>query len=52
MSAAVVAAIMSGLELLELFNGWSFGIGQEWVEATLMVLTPFFVWAWPRWFSY
>lgn len=51
MTAAIVAAIMSILELIELFTGFSFGgaVNPEWIEATLMVLTPLLVWLVPGW---
>jgi len=49
MTAAIVAAFLSILELVELWGGWSFGIGEERVQAILMVLTPILVWLVPGW---
>jgi hypothetical protein len=46
-SAATIAAVMSLLELAEEWGGWSFGVDQHWIETTLMLLTPFLVWAVP-----
>lgn len=50
LTAALVAAIMSAVELLELLTGTTMtGITPEWIEGTLMVLTPVLVWLVPRW---
>jgi hypothetical protein len=50
MKAAIVALIMSALELLELWGGWSFGVGKDWVLSFLMLITPLLVWLIPGWF--
>jgi len=47
MTAAIVALIMSALELVVLWTGWTINISHEWVETLLMVLTPIFVWLVP-----
>ena len=50
MKAALVAAIMSILELIELSTGWTFaGVTEEWIQGTLIVLTPILVWLVPGW---
>jgi|GEM_PF-7073908 len=49
MVATIVAAVLAVLELLEMWGGWSFGIGEEWVQAILVVLTPILVWLVPGW---
>lgn len=40
MLAILVTLIMSVVELIELRTGLDLGIGHDWVEATLIVLTP------------
>lgn len=49
MVKAVVALIMSALELIELLTGWSWTgvIDEQWIETLLMVLTPILVWLVP-----
>lgn len=49
MTKAVVAVIVSALELAELATGWSSSaITPEWIEATLMILSPILVWLVPN----
>jgi len=49
MTAALVAVIMSILELVELWTGWvPAGITTQWVETTLMILAPILIWLVPR----
>jgi hypothetical protein len=48
MAAALVAAIMSIIEFVELVWGKT-GLTQEYVEAILMVLAPILVWLVPNW---
>lgn len=50
MTPAIVAVVMSVLELLELWTGWHApGIDAQWVETFLMVLAPLLVWLVPEW---
>ena len=49
MAAALVATIMSLVELVELWGGFTTGIHQQWVETTLMILTPILVFFAPGW---
>jgi hypothetical protein len=43
-SKAIVAVILSILQLVELWTGWSSpGITEEWLETLLMILLPLLV---------
>ena len=45
---AYVAVAMAILVIIEQFTGLRLGIGEEWVTAILVVLTPIFVWLVPN----
>jgi hydroxymethylglutaryl-CoA reductase len=51
MKAAIVAAVMSVLELIELWGGFSTGVTQDWILSLMMILTPILVWFVPGWFG-
>lgn len=46
MQVAIIAAVMSILELIDLWLGTSLGgeSMKNWIETLLMVLTPILVW--------
>lgn len=48
MLKAIVALIISAVELVELWSGSQLGVTEEWVETTLMVLLPILVWLIPN----
>ncbi|MBO0710756.1 MAG: hypothetical protein J2P47_05690 [Acetobacteraceae bacterium] len=44
MTKAIIAVIMSSLELIEQWTGFQApGITPEWIETTLMILTPILI---------
>jgi len=49
MTYAITAFIMAGLELITLWKGRDLGISIEWVESTLIILTPILLWFVPQW---
>jgi len=49
MKYAITAVIMAVLELVTLWKGRDLGINVEWVESTLIILTPIVLWFVPRW---
>lgn len=51
MTAAIVAAIMSVIELVEMYWEFKTGIDAQWVQVTLVALTPVAVWLVPGLFD-
>jgi hypothetical protein len=46
---AITGVIMAFLELVTLWKGRDLGISVEWVESTLIILTPILLWFVPKW---
>lgn len=51
MTPALVAFIISTLELVELWTGWSPGIDAAWIETLFMILNPLLVWLAGHWLT-
>jgi hypothetical protein len=47
MQAAIVALIISALDVIEIWTEWSPGVDAKWIETFLMALNPILVWAVP-----
>lgn len=47
MQAALIALLISVLDVVELWTQWSPGIDHQWIETLLMILSPILVWMVP-----
>lgn len=45
---AIVALVLSALSLIELGTGWQSGVTEDWLLATIAIITPILVWAIPN----
>lgn len=48
MQKAIAALVLAAAQLIEIITGWQFGLSEDWVLATLAILTPIVVWIVPN----
>lgn len=47
MTQALIALVISVLDVVEIWTQWSPGIDHQWIETLLMVLNPILIWMAP-----